>query len=194
MINLYLDLDETLIFSIDKDYKNKNYKNKRIDLDQFDTHDFDHYTVIQRPGLQRFLDWLFKNFNVSIWSAGQRDYVHNIAKEVISKPDRTIKRILTYDDCKKSMKKYGEESLKDTRFLHQFKDHHQDNVLLIDDLDTNTFKYSPNKKNSIRVKQFLGDIDDNYLFKLKKDLELVLLYYKAEKNLDSIELLRKNLY
>jgi hypothetical protein len=192
-INIYLDLDETLIFSIDKNYPHKNIKNKKIDIDHLDKHYFEDYIVLYRPGLQRFLDWLCRHFNVSIWSAGQKEYVHNIVSKAVKTPNRKIQRVLTYDDCEKSMKKYGPDSLKDIRLLHQFADHNNDNILLLDDLYTNTSQYPPNKHNSIRIKKFQGDVDDNCLSKTKKDLELILAYYKNDKNLESIKFLRKNL-
>ena len=33
-----------------------------------------HYKVFERPGLQEFLDYLFANFNVSVWTAASKSY------------------------------------------------------------------------------------------------------------------------
>ena len=63
-INIVLDLDNTLIYShnfskIKKDNPDwlSNYSYENMD---------DDYVVCERPGLQVFLDWLFKHFNENL--------------------------------------------------------------------------------------------------------------------------------
>lgn len=90
-INLILDLDETIINSekiknIDsiEDIKNKYSKLK--------SHQYENYFLIfERPGLQNFLDYIFENFNVSIWTAASKDYALFIIDNIIlSKKERIL--------------------------------------------------------------------------------------------------------
>ena len=80
--NIILDLDQTIISAeADEDYDfNKN--NKKVKL--FKYYDMDSYYIIfERPGLQPFLDFLFSNFNVSIWTAASKDYALFIINKII---------------------------------------------------------------------------------------------------------------
>ena len=38
------------------------------------------YIICERPHLSDFMDWLFKNFNVSVWTAASKDYALFIIK------------------------------------------------------------------------------------------------------------------
>ena len=71
--NVFLDLDQTLISAEandEFDFNNSKEKSKK-----FTSYDMDgYYIVFERPGLQDFLDYLFANFNVSIWTAASKDY------------------------------------------------------------------------------------------------------------------------
>ena len=59
---LILDLDETLIHSISVDEMVKLSSDSKKDLLKFKTHDMDdYYTVVERPGVQEFLDYIFEN-------------------------------------------------------------------------------------------------------------------------------------
>lgn len=177
-INLYLDLDETLIYSIDK-----RYQRSKIDkLTKLKHHHFDQYIVIHRPNIDSFLDWICSKFNVYVWSAGSKEYVENIVEQVINKK-RKIPIVLHYGNCEDSLKYYGEDALKDLRLLwekYQFQNHNEHNTLLLDDLITNTSKYQP--FNSIRIKKFKGNIEqlmnDNELDKIVEKLKLVLQHFK----------------
>ena len=44
-------------------------------MEKFSYHDMDgYYIVFERPGLQEFLDYLFANYIVSVWTAATKDY------------------------------------------------------------------------------------------------------------------------
>lgn len=80
--NLIIDLDETLIYSLDRDdyvphkhdKKKHNFKHKYMD---------EYYTVFYRPGLEEFLDYIFKNFNVSVFTAASKSYAMFIIENII---------------------------------------------------------------------------------------------------------------
>jgi hypothetical protein len=97
-INIFLDLDQTIISGEvlkdedddDEIYDIESNKTKAIN---FNFHNMENYYVIfERPGLQKFLDYLFKNFNVSIWTAASKDYGLFIAEKFILKghPERKL--------------------------------------------------------------------------------------------------------
>ena len=65
-INVILDLDSTLICAEPIESLPKG------DFSEFKVYNMDdYYKVFERPYLQEFLDFLFANFNVSIWTCCQ---------------------------------------------------------------------------------------------------------------------------
>jgi len=183
-INIYLDLDETLIYSIDISRK-RSLPNS---IEDFKYHNFEnHYMILERPHLQPFLDWLFENFSVSVWSAASPDYVKYIVDNVImghNYKNRKLQRVLNSDNCDKSQLLYGEDSLKKLAMLWEYyklPNHTADNTILLDDLCLN-IRSQP--ENSLRIKKFLGKSDDNELLKVKTKLENVIFNYKTKKRID----------
>lgn len=90
--NIFLDLDNTCISSEELDSfdhnSNENIKKKiKYKHSMMD----DDYIVFERPGLQTFLTWLFRNYNVSIWTAASKVYaLHIIEHSILTKPDRKL--------------------------------------------------------------------------------------------------------
>ena len=82
MVNLVLDLDETLIHTVEVTPKFSKQLSKMVDF--YFKIDDQYYWVIKRPGLDLFLDFLFKYFNVGIWTAGDKEYAKNICKNILS--------------------------------------------------------------------------------------------------------------
>jgi TFIIF-interacting CTD phosphatase-like protein len=185
-INLYLDLDETLIHSIDIRTRNRT-KFIPIEIEKFTSHNFDDaYIVLERPGLQNFLDWLFRHFTVSIWSAASSDYVDFIKKNVVigDSKERKIERTLHSRHCDKSQKYYGDDHIKKLDMLweiYQLPNHNANNTILLDDLCSN-LRSQP--KNCIRIKKFLGSPDDNELEKVKQKLKDVLTHFDKKRKID----------
>ena len=80
--NILLDLDQTLIsaeasedFDIDK-HKERSKLFSWKDMDGY-------YIVFERPHLSEFLDYIFENFNVSVWTAASKDYALFIIEHII---------------------------------------------------------------------------------------------------------------
>ena len=68
-IFVVLDLDNTLIYSIPIPKDGKKIP-KKSHLRNMKYHKMDNdFMVFERPNLQPFLSWIFKNFNVIVWSA-----------------------------------------------------------------------------------------------------------------------------
>lgn len=171
--NVILDLDNTLIHSVDKGEFciNKNVLKK---MEKFTFHDMKpHFIVFERPGLQDFLTFLFKNYNVAVWSAGTPTYVDYIIDHVVQRNLKSRKLVFVYNskDCERSKKKY--ESIKDLRYVYsKNKGWDQSNTVIIDDLID---VYNSNPKNTIQIKDFnfcgKGSTTDNHLDKILKMLK-----------------------
>jgi hypothetical protein len=70
-INVVLDLDQTLVSA--EDWNTQDFKKYKKKAKKFQFHDMDgYYIVFERPNLQSFLDYLFANFNVSVWTAASK--------------------------------------------------------------------------------------------------------------------------
>lgn len=178
-LNVVLDLDNTLIYS----YELKRVKNKDFVLKNFDTHEMDdEYLVCERPGLTDFLDWLFKNFNVMVWSAASPDYVQFIVNKIIKGEDkkdadwiakhRNIQRVFTSDHCDESSEKFDGD-LKNLNLLwdkYDLENYGPYNTVIVDDLK-HIHDIQPH--NTIRIKKFIANekhAKDNELEEVKKKL------------------------
>lgn len=138
--NIILDLDQTLIYAepLGKDKTQKIAKLKP-QIEKFtsgslfnietltyessvslkDRNIFimdDDYIIFLRPGLQEFLDYLFKNFNVCVWTAASKDYALFIIQYIILlmddnenklDPSRHVELIMFYYHCILSKKEVG---------------------------------------------------------------------------------------
>jgi RNA polymerase II subunit A small phosphatase-like protein len=82
MLNLILDIDETLVHSIPAESFNVKLPAKP---DFYFTIEGIYYFVYKRPGLDQFLEYAFKNFNISIWTAADKEYAKMIIKNILTK-------------------------------------------------------------------------------------------------------------
>ena len=171
-VHVILDLDETLIYSTNA-RENKKFDAKQcskfgllnscgteIELD-----------VYMRPKLNEFLNWLCQNFVVSVWSAGEKNYVLDIAKHILpTKPHAIFWR----EHCKDCERDTGR--LKDIKWLKQKVPeliNENEIVVMVDDLKENC----ENNVWSYNIPEFdMTDEDsciDNELYKLKTYLILL---------------------
>lgn len=169
--NIFLDLDNTLICS--EDYSRTVVKDAYV-------YDYDFlypFVTTGRPYLQFFLDYLFENFNVSIWTAASKNYASFIYDRFIKRYNhkRQIKLLLYNVHCELSMKKTGgSKSLSMLWEVWKFPGFDKNNTFIIDDLKE-VFTIQP--QNCIRIKPFIfnknGMIYDDELIKLIYKLEQI---------------------
>jgi hypothetical protein len=167
--NIILDLDNTLISAISKSEETKKSKLNLKDIPYVNMYGI--YKIYERPELQEFLDFIFKNFNVSVWTAASTYYALFVIKNFIyAKKNRKLDYIFTSYHCKQSKKK--NKILKDLSFIVTDKKKLK-NYFLIDD-DDEVCKAQP--KNSFCIKKFdvLDSIEDNELKKMKKTLKKII--------------------
>tara|TARA_B110000914_G_C15385072_1_gene409674 strand:+ start:59 stop:682 length:624 start_codon:yes stop_codon:yes gene_type:complete len=189
---LILDLDETVIHSVSLDERNGLSKEEKKIMDTFKSHNMDdYYTVLERPGLQEFLDFVFKNFNVSVWTAASKDYALFIVENIIlGKQKSTNKRQLDWImfsyhcDVSKKEKK-GSKVLSLLWDFYDIKGCSPDNTIILDD---HPDVYASQKNNCIHISPFdilNKDVEtDDLLYKLKDHLTQTLVKLENGEGLD----------
>ena len=164
--NILLDLDQTLISAeADEEY---DFVKNREKAKKFDFHDMDdYYIVFERPGLQKFLDFVFENFNVSVWTAASKDYALFIIDKSLlqNKPERHLDWIFFSYHCKISRKLLnGSKDLSILWNIYKITGYESENTIIIDDYDE---VYNTQKNNCIIAVPFEFTDDesdkDNYL-------------------------------
>jgi len=170
--NLILDLDETLISAIsESEYEHSNHDNKKK---KFKYKNMDsYYTVFYRPNLDKFLRYIFKNFNVSVYTAASKDYALFIIENIILNniKNRKLDYIFFSYHCDISKKlKNGIKDLSILWDIYKLKGYNKYNTIIIDD--------NPEVKKTgycIQVPEF-NFLDDNS----EKDSYLLTLIDKLE--------------
>lgn len=171
--NVLLDLDQTVIsaeakeeFDIKK-HKNKANKFKYKDMDGY-------YTVFERPGLQKFLDFLFSNFNVSVWTAASKDYALFIVEKIIlaGRKNRQLDWIFFSYHC--DISKRIKNGTKDLRILwedYKIPNYYSGNTVILDDYDE-VYNTQPNNCIIAFPFEFMDENSeyDNYLERLQPEL------------------------
>ena len=93
---LVLDLDQTLLCTVDYDTVDRELRRTGTSLNlQYIDSMFNHITYI-RPYLFNFLDYVFANFDVSIFTASLHDYAHNIVSKLFT--NYHLDKVLTQQD------------------------------------------------------------------------------------------------
>ena len=168
MINILLDLDQTIIASeyLDKFDKSK-YKSalttyRHVKLG-------DEFIIFERPHLQEFLDFLFANFNVSVWTAASRDYGLFIVENfILTKPNINIDFFFYSYHTNMAIKE--SKKIKDLSMLwrvFKLSQYNAKNTFIIDD---NELVYEAQPGNTIRIAEFNYEnpIKDNELPRIKQ--------------------------
>ena len=171
--NVILDLDQTLISGEELktfDMKKQHEKMKKFDYEIMDT----DYIIFARPHLQEFLDYLFDNFRVAVWTAASKDYAMFIVKKfILTNPKRKLNFIFYSEHCDMSKKlKNGLKSLSMLWDVFQLKNYNEENTFIIDD---NPEVVKNQKKNVLQIKPFFyesrGSYQDNELIKIQLAME-----------------------
>lgn len=187
-LNVILDLDNTLLYSFDLLNPEPKEKIPKFVMDGkvrsyplYGSKGEVEFLVTERPGLQPFLKWLFRNFQVSVWSAGSPEYVAFIVEKCIETKARKIKNVYNSKTCEKSTLKF--DSIKDLRLLYKKRGPHYraTNTLIVDDLpEVNR----TNPDNSIRIVKYSAlpsQSKDTALIKVKDQLVKINKNFKKYK-------------
>ena len=156
--NLILDLDENLLNAKDMNrFFAKLTDSIKEKAENFEVYNCDGcFVIFERPNLQDFLDYVFENFNVSVWTAASMDYALYIIENIIlkkDKPERKLDYVFFSYHCSLSEKEYNDYS-KDLKLLvekFRLKGYTLDNTFIMDD---NEKVIEANPLNSIHSPQF----------------------------------------
>lgn len=136
--NLVLDLDQTCISAEHTEDYNMKDKDKAEKAKKFQYHDMEgDYIVFERPRLQEFLDYVFENYTVSIWTAASKDYALFIMDNIIlQKPERKLNYIFFSYHCKISENLKKKTKCLDVLWnIFKLPDFSKDNTMILDDYD-----------------------------------------------------------
>lgn len=132
---LVLDLDHTLICSEDDFNEDKHSdlmkKLKCKDMDGY-------YMVFERPGLQKFLDYIFANFTVSVWTAASKDYALFIIEHMVIAGNKNRKLDWIFFSYHCDLSQNLKDGTKDLRMIWEeygIEGYSKDNTVIIDDYD-----------------------------------------------------------
>lgn len=158
--NVILDLDSTVINSLRPwDKQPKGLIGHHMKDDGPDGTGETEYIVYERPHLQEFLDYLFANYRVAVWTAASVDYAAFIIEEILlqKKPNRKLAFFL-FDYHGELCEKNGSESPKDLQLVwNTFPGFTKDNTIIVDDYEA---VYLPQMCNSYPIPPFLADASD----------------------------------
>jgi len=132
------------------------------------------YITFARPHLQEFLDYIFKHYNVAIWTAANKPYAISIInKFILIKPGRKLDFVFYSDHC--SLSKRQHRGLKGLNILWDYfkiRGYNENNTLIIDD---NNEVNSIQKRNCYHIPEFdynkRGSENDTELLTLIKVLK-----------------------
>jgi len=172
--NIFLDLDQTVISAeATEDYKPRKYKQKAKLFDHKNMNGY--YIVFERPGLQEFLDYIFENFNVSVWTAASKDYALFIIQNMIlkNKPNRELDWVFFSYHCDISSKiKNGTKDLAMLWEIYKLPGYNSKNTIILDDYDE---VYNTQPGNCIIAEAFEfteeGSENDDFLKRLVPKLK-----------------------
>jgi hypothetical protein len=162
MLNVILDLDSTCIFAVD--VQNLSKLDPRINqhLRYFDHYENDKfiYRIYERPMLQDFLDYLFANFNVAVWTAAEYNYGQDIVKHFIEGKNtgRKIKFFYSKRIFEQAALQYTNRSKPLEYIYSQHPGWNRCNTFIVDD---NPHVKKSNPKNCLQIKPF-NVLTDSY--------------------------------
>lgn len=144
---LVLDLDETLVHATEAPLaRNADFR-------------AGPYHVYLRPHLQSFVDAIFADFRVGIWTASGDNYATQVVERVF--PGRTLEFVWSGRRCTaaRDWTTGDYRTLKDLRKLKR-KGYPLETIVAVDDTPT---KYARSYGNLVVVSEFLGDPSDTEL-------------------------------
>jgi hypothetical protein len=180
-LNVILDLDNTIINTLPIDsampFMNEFW------YSPYKHNSFLSDVIMARPGLDDFLDWLFKNCKVSVFTHADKEYAMYIVNTFIlqGKKNRKIDMIYYRYHVEMALNLFG--GYKDLRLLwNEFKvfDVYPSNTVIIDD---NPMVKQSNPYNTIQIYPFEASeksVNDNHLSKVKRLLQYLTINYNKD--------------
>ena len=184
-LNVILDIDSTIINTVTWEEGSKLLKYyKEDDYYIYQPEGYEKSIIFKRPTLDVFLEWLFKNCNVSIFTHADKDYAMDVIDRfVLTKMDRKLDFIFYRYHVEFGIKKYS--CVKDLRIIWDdflIFDFYPSNTVLIDD---NEVVKRCNLYNTLQITAFIAtdpeSLGDKHLLHIKEKLEYLLTIYNKNK-------------
>jgi hypothetical protein len=179
-LNVILDLDQTLISGEElSSFDEKKNKDKMKKFDHATMEDY--FIIFARPHLQVFLDYLFENYNVAVWTAATKDYALFIVKHfILTKPGRKLDFVFYSHHCNMSQKlKRGLKGLSMLWDVFRLKKYNENNTIIIDDNPDVLVKQACNV---IQIKPFFyyhrASYTDTEFYKIEQELSKIDQYMR----------------
>lgn len=187
--NIVLDLDNTLVSTVTKDEMLKlvELEEHPIPLHYITYYNDNNMLIYPRPYLQEFLDFLFENYNVSVFTASESNYAYYIINSFIldDKPNRNLDFIMTFPHYKNCLDLYIKHKYIGY-ITSKYPSYTEETTRIIDD---NPAIWYSNPNNTIRAAPFdviirhrdgtvelnKDSFTDDYLLSLKNNLKNELL-------------------
>jgi len=183
MVNLVLDLDETLIHTVEVTKKFSNQLSKAVDF-YFRIED-QWYWVVKRPGLDLFLDFVFKYFKVGIWTAGDKEYAKHICKNILSYSQlKQIQFIYSRNFCHLEQNPPA-FSKPLNKLFDLYPELNEKNTVMLDN-NLNVMKY--NQHIGINIPDFINQYNDGMLYHIRN---VVIKFYQRNNMNTSSHILAK---
>jgi TFIIF-interacting CTD phosphatase-like protein len=198
-LNIFLDLDQTIISAEplqndEDDFIDMNNGDIKKKMKLYKHHNMENtYVIFERPELQPFLDFLFENFNVSIWTAATRSYaLFIIDKIIMNKPERQIQYIFFKEHCDFSRRDNSKtKNLSVLWNRYKIKDFSCDNTFIVDDYDE---VYNTQKQNCIRAPPFYFTKENSHQDKFLNILQGYLKKCLEKEDLNCVKLINDEVY
>jgi hypothetical protein len=182
-LNIILDLDNTIVNTLPiekaQDFMNNFHYS-------FYKNFFYSDVMIARPGLDEFLDWLFSNCRVSVFTHADKEYALAVINNLLLQGKKNRKLDFIYYRYHVNMGLELYNGYKDLRLIwddYKVFDYYPSNTIIIDD---NPIVKQTNPYNTIRIYPFdasQDSINDNHLEDVRRYIEkLILLYNKDTQN------------
>jgi hypothetical protein len=162
-MNIILDIDETLLYFVNGKVRGHSWdKLSAVEQAKYEYIVKGQHVLILRPHVREFLAFLFRNFNVSLWTMSEREYAHDIARVLLSllKTRSKFAHVFSADDDEDHDVAAGDlhGNNKDLNWLwykyaKEYPCFAECNTILIDDLPANALNTS-NRRNTIKIAPF----------------------------------------
>jgi hypothetical protein len=179
---IILDIDNTLVHAVNPRLVDPLW------LTKFETRNSKDYCIFLRPGLHKFLDYIFSKYKVGVFSAGDSEYVNFVANNIIANSSRKIEFVLSNKDFE--VCKYETGDLKSISWVNQkYPKFSINNTLIIDDY---FLVKASNPKNTILVDKFeicsevKSNIEIQCILNADNKIELLSKLYKKECETDTV--------
>ena len=166
MKGVILDIDRTLVHSVEKHILRMKPGREQEWKDLFEWFDIDSHITFLRPKVWEFIDWLFtEGYDVGIFTAGSEEYAEQIVEGLFA--GRNLKFVYSVDHYNKCIDKYRR-----TKYIKYVAENYPGEWVIID--DTSIVK-SSNGELCYKIKPFIVCFDDTFELKegTENDEELV---------------------